>query len=159
MKKSLWHRLLKQKRRPKKKAKTALAVSTGPKKHKTRPDQWKPPFAVKERSYFRDKKQNLTVVNEPSVFDLGKVTATVGVMLQAEMDYAFKFFVNDCLERFRNFDWGGVNENEGRTNDRRIMTRTGTVYGIYTDLESGIQIWIASDLDQGLTRIRLSDER
>ena len=48
-------------------------------------------------------KQDLIIVNEPNGLDLGKVTATVGIMLQARMDYTFQLFVDECLERFKNF--------------------------------------------------------
>ena len=158
MKKSFWRHFMLPKRR-KKRPKPALVVYKPPKKHMTEPDFWKPPFTTKETSPLNMDKQNLVVVNEPQGLDLGKVTATVGVLLQAEMNPMFKLFIDDCLERFRNLDWGGVSEREGRMNDQRVMTRTGTIYGIYTELGSGLQIWVAADLDQGVTRIRLSDER
>lgn len=101
----------------------------------------------------------MVIVSNPNGFDLGKITATVGIMLQVRLDYDFKLFVDDCLERFKNCDWGGVNETERRLNDLRLTAQTGTVCGIYTELTSGIQIWIATDLDQGITRICLSEER
>lgn len=158
MKKSFWPRLFKKRRR-KAKPKTELMVRKAPKKHMTEPDVWKPPFATKEAPSLKVNKQDLVIVNDQRGLDLGKVTATVGVLLQAEMNPMFKLFIDDCLERFRNLDWGGVTEREGRINDQKVMTRTGTVYGIYTELGSGLQIWVAADLDQGVTRIRLSDER
>ena len=159
MKKSFWcHFRLPRKRKPKPKAE--LVVYKPPKKHITEPDRWVPPFAAnKETQPLKVDKQDLIIVNEPNGLDLGKVTATVGIMLQARMDYTFQLFVDECLERFKNFDWGGVNESERRLNDLRITARTGTVCGIYTELTTGIQIWIATDLDQGITRICLSDER
>ncbi len=158
-KKHFWPRLLRKKRKRKKRPKTGLVVSTGPKKHKTEPDHWTPPFGVKKATPPKADKRDLVIVNESKPLDLGNITATVGILLQAEMDDTFKIFINNCLERFSNLDWGGVNENEGQMNDRRVMTRTGTVYGIYTELRSGIQIWIATDLDHGVTRICLSNER
>lgn len=159
MKKSFWrHFRLPRKRKPKPKAE--LVVYKPPKKHMTEPDRWIPPFATnKETPPVRVNKQDLIVANEPNGLDLGRITATVGIMLQIRMDYDFKLFVDDCLERFKNFDWGGVNEKERRLNDLRITAQTGTVCGIYTELTTGIQIWIATDLDQGITRICLSEER
>lgn len=159
MKKSFWrHFRLPRKRKPKSKAE--LVVYKPPKKHMTEPDRWIPPFAAnKETSPLKVGKQDLVIVSDPNGFDLGNVTATVGIMLQAKMDYTFQLFVNECLERFKNRDWGGVNEKERRLNDLKITAQMGTVCGIYTELGSGIQIWIATDLDQGVTRICLSDER
>lgn len=159
MKKSFWrHFQLPRKRKPKPKAE--LVVYKPPKKHMTEPDRWIPPFAAnKETSPLKVGKQDLVIVSDPNGFDLGNVTATVGIMLQAKMDYTFQLFVNECLERFKNRDWGGVNEKERRLNNLRITAQMGTVCGIYTELGSGIQIWIATDLDQGVTRICLSDER
>ncbi len=157
MKKSFWPRLFKKRKR---KPKTGLVVSKGPKKHKTEPDRWKPPFAmVKDAPPLKVHKQDLTIVNGAQGFDLGNITATVGIMIQAEIDPTFKLFINECLQRFQALDWGGVGEIEGNMNDRRVMTRTGTVCGIYTDLRTGIQIWIATDLDRCITKICLSEER
>lgn len=159
MKKSFWrHFRLPRKRKPKPKAE--LVVYKPPKKHMTEPDRWIPPFATnKDATPLKVDKQDLTVVNEPSGLDLGRVTATVGIMLQARVDYAFQLFVDECLERFKSLDWGGVTESERRLNDLRITARMGTVCGVYTELTSGVQIWIVTDLDQGITRICLSDER
>ena len=155
MKKSFWrHFRLPRKRKPK--PKVELVAYKPPKKHMTEPDRWVPPFATQP---LKVDKQDLIVVNEPNGLDLGKVTATVGIMLHARMDYTFQLFVDECLERFKNLDWGGVNESERRLNDLRITARTGTVCGIYTELTTGVQIWIATDLDQGITRICLSEER
>lgn len=159
MKKSFWrHFQLPRKRKPKPKAE--LVMYKPPKKHMTEPDRWKPPFATtKEAPPLKVENQDLIVLNETMGFDLGKVTATVGIMLQARMDYTFQLFVDECLERFKAQDWGGVNEKERRLNDLRVTAQTGTICGIYTELGSGVQIWIATDLDQGITRICLSDER
>ncbi len=156
MKKSFWPRLFKKRKR---KPQTGLVVSKNPKKNKTEPDRWKPPFTVKEQQPLKVDKQDLTIVHAAQGFDLGNITATVGIMIQSEMDQTFKLFINECLQRFQALDWGGVSEIEGNTNDRRVMTRTGTVCGIYTDLRTGIQIWIATDLDRCITKICLSEER
>lgn len=158
-KKPFWRRILKKKRRIKKHSDMSLTVSTGPKKQKTEPDRWKPPFTTKDAPSLKIDNQDLVIVSESNSFELGRVTATIGIMLQVKLDYSFQLFVDDCLERFKNLDWGGVNEKEKRMNDRRVTMRTGTVYGVYTELGAGIQIWIATDLDQGVTRICLSDER
>lgn len=159
MKKSFWRHFLLRRRR-KKKANTALTVRKAPKPHKTEPDRWIPPFASnKDAPPLKIENQDLIVMNETNQFDLGRVTATVGILLQARMEYSFQLFVDDCLERFKHSDWGGVSEKERRLNDLRLTARTGTIYGVYTDLGSGVQIWIATDLDQGITKICLSDER
>lgn len=155
IKKPFWRRLLKKR---KNKNNTGLIVSTGPKKHKTEPDRWKPPFATKEVPPLKTDSQDLVIVNMPNGFDLGKVAASIGIMLQAELDFNFKLFINECFERFKNLDWGGVNEKEKWANDQRIMTQTGIVCGVYTELSSGIQIWIVADLDQGVTKVCLSNE-
>lgn len=157
VKKSFWRRLLK-KRKTKKKNSMGLIVSPGPKKHKTEPDRWIPPFATKEVPPLKTDSQDLVIVNMPNGFDLGKVAASIGIMVQAELDFSFKLFINECFERFKNLDWGGVNEKEKWVNDQRIMTQTGIVCGVYTELSSGIQIWIVSDLDQGVTKVCLSNE-
>lgn len=160
MKKPLWRKFLKPTHKRRKKPKTGLSVRSEPKPHKTEPDRWKPPFTItKDAPPLKVDNQDLIVVNKSREFDLGKVTATVGIMLQARMDYTFQLFVDECLERFKARDWGGVNEKERRLNDLRVTARTGTICGIYTELGSGVQIWIATDLDQGITRICLSDER
>ena len=101
MKKSFWrHFRLPRKRKPKPKAE--LVVYKPPKKHMTEPDRWVPPFAAnKETQSLKVDKQDLIIVNEPNGLDLGKVTATVGIMLQARMDYTFQLFVDECLERFK----------------------------------------------------------
>lgn len=160
MKKPFWRKFLKLRRKRRKRTDTGLTIRTEPKPHKTKPDHWIPPFATnKEAPPLKVDKQNLVIVSDQNSFDLGKITATVDIMLQVRMDYDFKLFVDDCLERFRNLDWGGVNEKERRLNDLRITAKMGTVCGVYTELGSGVQIWIATDLDQGITRICLSDER
>lgn len=160
MKKTFWRKFLKPRRKHKKKPNISLTLRPEPKKHMTEPNRWKPPFAMtKDAPPLKVENQDLIVLNETMSIDLGKVTATAGIMLQARMDYTFQLFVDDCLERFKSQDWGGVNEKERRLNDLRVTARTGTICGIYTELGSGVQIWIATDLDQGITRICLSDER
>ena len=157
MKKSFWrHFRLPRKRKPKP---VELVVYKPPKKHMTEPDRWIPPFATKKEEPLKVDKQDLIVMNESPEFDLGRVTATVGALLQARMDYNFQAFVDECLERYKHSDWGGVNEKERRLNDLRLSAQTGTIYGVYTNLGSGVQIWITTDLDQGITKICLSDER
>lgn len=155
MRKHFWPRLFKKRKR---KPQTGMVIRKAPKQHMTEPDRWKPPFSVKETPLPKAD-QNLTIVHGTQGFDLGRVTATTGIMLQSEMDYGFKAFINDCLQRYQALDWGGLNEMESSMNDRRIMTQTGTVCGVYTDLRTGIQIWIATDLDRGITGICLADER
>jgi len=156
MKKSLWPRLFKKRKR---KPKTGMVIRKAPKQHMTEPDRWKPPFGVKEAPPLKVEKSDLTIVHGTQGFDLGHITATTAIMLQSEMDYNFKAFINECLQRYQSLDWGGLNEMESSMNDRRIITRTGTVCGVYTDLRTGIQIWIATDLDRGITGICLADER
>lgn len=160
MKKPIWRKFFSIRRKHKKHPNTSLTVSKPPKKHMTEPDCWKPPFTItKDAPPLKVDNQDLIVANKPREFDLGRVTATVGIMLQVRMDYTFQRFVDNCLKRFEAQDWGGVNEKERRLNDLRITAQTGTVCGIYTELGSGVQIWIVTDLDQGITRICLSDER
>lgn len=138
---------------------TGLIVRPRPKKRKTEPDRWKPPFATKQTPVLKVDKQDLVIVNDPSSFDLGKISASVSIMLQMRLDQSFHFFIDECLERFKHLDWGGVTEREQWINNRRITVGTGIVCGIYTELSSGVQIWITTDLDQGITKICLSDER
>lgn len=160
MKKTFWRKLIKKRGKPKKKSNVSLTVSKGPQIHKTEPDRWKPPFAATQKTHpFKANNQDLIVVSKPREFELGKVTATVGIMLQVRIDGTFQFFVDECLERFKRMDWGVVTENERMLNGRKVKTKTGTVYGVYTEVGSGIQIWIATDLDQSITRISLSEER
>lgn len=155
---SLWPRFFK-KRKSKKKTKTALAVKAPPKKHMTEPDRWKPPFEVKKTYPRKNGKQDLIVIDQLTNFELGDIAASIGVMLQIRLDDDFNYFVNECLERFKNLDWGGVTESEGRMNERRITARSGEVYGIYTYLRSGVQVWITTNFDKGATTICLADER
>lgn len=160
MKKPFWRKFLKKKRRRMRQPNTSLVLKKGPKKHKTEPDRWIPPFAVqKEDAPLKIDQRDLVIVKNTNDFDLGRVTASVGIMIQAQLDYTFQVFVDECLKRFKNLDWGGVTENERRVNDQCVMTRTGIVYGVYTELASGVQIWIATDLDQGVTKVCLSSER
>lgn len=154
--KSFWPRFFKKRKR---KPKTSIAVRKTPKPHKTEPDCWTPPFGSKKAPPLKVDSQNLSIVHETRGFDLGQVRATASIMLQSEMDYDFKTFIHECLQRYQSLDWGGLNEVESSMNDRRVMTRTGTVYGVYTDLRTGIQIWIATDLDREITKICLADER
>ncbi len=157
MKKSIWRYFqLPKKRKPK--PKPELVPYKPPKKHMTEPDHWTPPFETKKTSLRKNDKQDLVVVKQLTNFDLGKVTATVGIMLQTRIDGGFELFVNESLERFKNLDWGGVAEVERCMNERRIEAQTGVIYGIYTYLNSGVQIWIATDFDKGFTKICLSDE-
>lgn len=160
MKRPFWRGFLKKRRKSKKQPNTSLTVRKGIKKHMTEPDRWKPPFATaKDEPSLKVDNQDLIVLNKPESFDLGNITATIGIMLQARMDCTFRLFVNESLERFKNLDWGDVSENEKLLNSQKAATHIGTVYGVYTEPDSGVQIWIVTDLVQGTTRICLSDER
>lgn len=154
--KSFWPRFFKKRKR---KPKPGMVVHKAPKPHKVEPDRWTPPFGGKKVSPLKVDNQNLTIIHGAQGFDLGQITTTASIMLQSEMDYDFKAFINECLQRYQALDWGGLNEMESSMNDRRIMTRTGTVCGVYTNLRTGIQIWIVTDLDRGITRICFADER
>lgn len=154
--KSFWPRFFKKRKR---KPQTSMVVRKAHKPHKTEPDRWTPPFRSKKVPPLKVDNQNLTIVHRTREFDLGQITATASIMLQSEIDDNFKAFINECLQRYQALDWGGLNELESSMNDRRIMTQTGMVCGVYTNLRTGIQIWIATDLDRGITRICLADER
>lgn len=154
VKKHFWRNLLKKRSEE---PQTGLIVRPRPKKRKAEPDRWKPPFATKETPIKVDK-QDLVIVNEANEIDLGNISATVGIMLQMKMDDTFRLFIDECLDRIKHLDWGGVTEKEGWINDRRIAAQIGTVHGLYTELTSGAEIRISVDLDQEITKICLSDE-
>lgn len=157
---AFWRSFIKKRRKAKKRPSTSLVVKKATKKHLTEPDRWKPPFAMaKDAPPLKVSNRDLTVLDKPAGFEVGDVTATIGIMLQIRMDSAFRFFVNESLERFKTLDWGGISENEKLLNRQKVMAHAGTVYGVYTEPGSGVQIWIVTDLDQELTRICLSDER
>lgn len=157
MKKSFWRNLFKKKRKPKK-PKTGIEIYKEPKPHKTMPDHWEPPFTPKKKLLPNTNCQNLIISDKPAEIDLGKVTATVSIMLQMSLDHSFQLFIDECLERFQNYDWGGITPNERMINERRLRVRKGSVSGVYTELTSGIQIWIESDLEVHVTRICLAEE-
>lgn len=94
-KRPFWRGFIKRRRR-KKKPQTGLVIRPTPKKHMTEPDRWIPPFATnKETPPLKVDKQDLVIVSDPNGFDLGKITATVGIMLQVRLDYDFKLFVDE----------------------------------------------------------------
>ena len=156
MKKPFWRKFFKKR---KKKVQTGLEVYKEPKARKTAPDHWEPPFTTNKMLFPNTTCQNLTISDKSKDFNLGKVTATVGIMLQISMDYPFQFFVDECLERFQKFDWGGITEGEKLLCERRLRASKGSICGVYTELGSGVQIWIETSLEEGITRICLSEER
>lgn len=159
MKKTFWNKLFKKKRRPKKKMQNNLATYTKPKKHLAMPDRWEPPFTPQKSLLGNTSSKGLSVPSKPRDFELGKITGSVGIMVHMSLDRNFQIFVDECLDRFKAFDWGGINEKERLENERRLRTHTGEICGVYTDLNSGIQIWITSILEESITRMCLSEER
>lgn len=159
MKKTIWKKFFgvkKRKRKPK--IKKGIAVKAVPKRYKVCPERWEPPFSTNKEPLLNINTRNLAALKEVKGFDLGKITVTIGVMLRLETDHNFNSFINDSLKHFENLDWGSVSEREGVTNDRNVLTRTGVVCGSYTDLYSGVQIRIVTDLKQGVTRVSMFDE-
>lgn len=155
-KKSFWRNLLKKREE---KPQTGLAVRQVRQRRRTEPDHWTPPFPTKKSPVLKVDQRDMIVIDGPSSFDLGEVSATVDVMFQMRLSHNFQRFIDECLERYKHLDWGDVNENERWLNKRRITAGTGTVCGIYTEHTSEVQIWISTDLGQAITRISISGER
>ena len=121
MKKPFWRKFFKKR---KKKVQTGLEVYKEPKARKTAPDHWEPPFTTNKMLFPNTTCQNLTISDKPKNFNLGKVTATVGIMLQISMDYPFQFFVDECLERFHSL----------------YFSRLGTTIGTFPNCNASIKL-------------------
>lgn len=67
--------------------------------------------------------------------------ATRGVSEQINQHDDFRIFVNECLMRFVNNDWGDTDKRDAAKNDKDIFTARATYLYDHHDIES---IWIES---------------
>jgi len=89
-------------------------------------------------------------------FELGHLTSTTGVAGKMLGDVAFSKWVNACLRRHINADWGDCDEEDKAVNDEALKTgeRLMSVY----KHETLPTIWIITERDRSATTVLFPEE-
>lgn len=89
-----------------------------------------------------------------SKLELGRVVMTVGI--SEKMDYSFKEFVDKCLERHKNADWGDLDKNDKKSNDY-ALEHEGRLLSSYVIPEeikiSDRKIFIITEWNRSVTTV------
>lgn len=92
-------------------------------------------------------------------FDLGRIVVTAGVDARMKEDNYFRSFVNRCLVRYEECDWGSVDPEDKKTSDDAVKNgdRIMGVYEFVKD-DKNLTIWIITERDRSVTTILFPHE-
>lgn len=95
-------------------------------------------------------------------FELGQLVATAGVANAMDSCVEFRRFVNRCLERYIQCDWGDLEEPDKEMNEESLVDegRLLAAYGMPADIPIDYtdKIWIITEWDRSATTILFPDE-
>lgn len=93
----------------------------------------------------------MLLIQSPTLFPLGKVVATPGVLEKVpERD------INDALNRHAHGDWGILPKQDKQSNDRAVKDGD-RIFSAYRS-HGGVKFWIITEWDRSATTILLPEE-
>jgi len=100
--------------------------------------------------------------NKKTLFDLGHVTTTGGILhlLTEDMAQAAALteFIDQCLLNHSRGDWGNVCEEDAALNDNAVRDGSRILSAWYTPAPTSKKIWIITEADRAQTSILLPEE-
>lgn len=91
------------------------------------------------------------------MFELGMLVATTRIADRIREDKEFNHFVFDSLERYKNCDWGDLDEEDKMTNDEALKCGD-RLLAAYKNAEKDWKIWIITEADRKTTTILFPEE-
>lgn len=92
-------------------------------------------------------------------FEPGQTVVTRGVHEEMERNHSFKVFVQMCLGRHLNGDWGDLDPEDAALNDEALKSGEDRILSVYK--RDGItdgKIWIITEWDRSATTILFPSE-
>ena len=93
----------------------------------------------------------------PAMFELGMLVATTRIADGIREDREFNHFVFDSLERYKNCDWGDLDEEDKMMNDEALKY-VDRLLAAYKNAEKDWKIWIITEADRKTTTILFPEE-
>ena len=90
-------------------------------------------------------------------FELGNLTATISVHQMKAENAIFRRDVYVALDKFMACDWGVIEEDDKKLNDRAVEAGVGMILGAYKTCQG--EIWIITEADRNATTILFPGER
>ena len=96
-----------------------------------------------------------------NLFELGRVVMTSGVKEQMEQDPSIRSFLDGCLKRHSEGDWGDLCKEDKELNNIAILAEknnkdTDSLLSAYKI--NKIELWIITEYDRSITTILLPEE-
>ena len=91
------------------------------------------------------------------MFELGMLVATTRIADRIREDKEFNHFVFDSLERYKNCDWGDLDEEDKMMNDEALKCGD-RLLAAYKNAEKDWKIWIITEADRKTTTILFPEE-
>ena len=91
-------------------------------------------------------------------FNPGHLGATRGVAERMEKDLMFREFCSTSLKRHLNADWGDLDEEDKKQNDKALQSGESRLFSAYIFQDTGEKIWIITEWDRSATTILYPDE-
>lgn len=89
-------------------------------------------------------------------FELGRVVVTRGIDERMK-DRKFQVFVQTCLGRYMNCDWGDTTENDKRSNNQALKNDE-RILAVYIYRPTNEAIWIITEWDRSVTTVLFPEE-
>lgn len=89
-------------------------------------------------------------------FEMGDLVVTERVKQAAKDDPRFKRFIDICLGRYANCDWGTLDEEDCHQNDMYTSDNSGLILANY--IQDGRVLWITTTADKRFTTLLLPGE-
>ena len=93
----------------------------------------------------------------PAMFELGMLVATTRIADRIREDKEFNHFVFDSLERYKNCDWGDLDEEDKMMNGEALKCGD-RLLAAYKNAEKEWKIWIITEADRKTTTILFPEE-
>lgn len=90
-----------------------------------------------------------------TLFDMGKVVTTSGVMGLMVDDDKFATQVRDSLRRHSSGDWGDISKEDKDSNDVALRFEDSRIFSSYDGIK---KIWIITEWDRSVTTILFPEE-
>lgn len=85
-------------------------------------------------------------------FSLGQLVVTRAVADRMQEDEKFTKFIQLCLGRYINCDWGSMADEDKVMNDEAVKSGEDRIHAAYVN-KSGDKIWIITEWDRSVTTI------
>ena len=92
-------------------------------------------------------------------FDLGTILMSRDISNKVKEDPDFETFVNSCLKRYSNCDWGELPEEDKKLNEKAFNPyEPGMIHGVYTFPKTGDTVWIILEANRSHTTVLFPSE-